>query len=308
MNKFILKFSIIYFFTLMHSSVFANNFIKNTEFEFGLGFSQSMYTLDSKAHSILKWRDVNAIELMLGAKYKVNEKVKLGISLEGGKIFSGEMTDDDLENIIEPEQSGIFSRTKEMKGNTFKTDLIASYNAYQNSSFKLNPILGIRYQVLEYKPYGVYQIGHMRGVDDNGNPQISTWVVSVDQESQHMKDTSFGPVLGIEFERERSDSYFSATLKFFIPVDKQTKLSEWGPGKSGRFEGTFGETYGIDLKLKTGMPLNEKLWLNFYTGVEYAKQIDSEEYITLDYVESRTGRMRYSEYYKFSIGTSISIK
>jgi hypothetical protein len=268
--------------------------LENFEFEVGVGYAWSDYTIDTVANSILKWRDIRSIEALLNTKYKLSEETKLMANITLAYVYSGEMTDDDLENCT---TFCVYSRTKKLDGSDLKFDFAVSQNFFQSNDNAVNFVFGGRYKRVKYEPKGYYQVIYNNGVGSFGN---------IDGETQHSTFQTLGPIVGLEYERKSANNILSLSANAFVAFYTDSYQQHWN--YSWDAGGRFASSYGFDLRLLTGFKLTNKMWLNFYSAYEYIRGNGMDQTFPINGTLVTIGEIDYLEYSKLTIGTSLSFK
>lgn len=309
-----LYFVLLIIFVVFGKTLLAQEYIKTKSphsFELGIQYSNSEYTIDTFAHSILEWQKMNAVGPIVSYSYNLNNLNKFKINTIVGFVYSGKAYDDDLENLQQKGGcasrlgcGGTFSRTKTLSGLQLEIGGDFYLNLINSSAYKVNLIVGAEYKSFNYKPKGYYQIGVYSDEEVRKGKQAYTWSSDIDIQWTHFETT--GPKIGIAFERGSEEYFWSAEIVGFVSLYSNSHQSNWG-NPDWRVSGDIGDVMGFDLKLASGFKVANKTHLTFYGAFSYLKGINLQEFMqaTDDYA---VGNIRYLSHQKISLGASIQFQ
>lgn len=279
--------------------------------EGGIGASQSNFNVDNNAHSIVKWRDLNALNGRLGAGYKFNEDAKIYLTVDNAFVRSGEVSDDDIENswVFEGENlggficgsndCGIYSKTKSLTGNTLSADLMFSLEAQESFAVRA----GVKYKSLNLDPKGIYQVivaGENGVFTDKSGISI-----------QKLSANFVGPALGVEYFQNFETGKFGIQLDAFLPASGKIQFKNWTMGiNPGVYDdlkiGKLGDGYGFDLELYSIVKYDH-FNVKYYSYFNYVKftNLNGNRYLNQDGVVTSPYGVRNVIYTKIGLGISL---
>ena len=280
--------------------------------EGGIGASQSNFNVDNNAHSIVKWRDLNALNGRLGAGYKFNEDAKIYLTVDNAFVRSGEVSDDDIENswafngekingfTCGPDNCAIYSKTKSLTGNTLSADLMFSLAVQESFSVRG----GIKYKSLSLDPKWIYQVAVLgtNGIYTNNSG------VSI----QKLSANFIGPALGVEYFQNFETAKFGVQFDAFLPASGKMEFKNWditgkNPGVYDDLKvSSLGDGYGFDLELYSIIKYNY-FDVKYYSYFNYVKFTDlkGNRYKNQNGVVTSEYGVRNVIYTKIGLGISL---
>jgi hypothetical protein len=251
--------------------LFVKVFALESKIEIGLGLSQGTFNYKSPGGSIVKWRDLTALDFRIGGNFTFENGARLEIKALISDVRNGEVSDDDIENYQVmnayfgascgiSQNCGVYSKTKSMQGINVDFGAILSYSLQEELRIRI----GLKNKTIDLTPKGVYQI--FVGIDKDKSQSITTVFDVNNIEIQKLKSSIFGYAIGIEHNINVGRLEFGLISDLFFAYTGKIEFSNWTlTGKSGVFDRfSVSPSVGIDLEIYSKVKYNG-FALKYYT-------------------------------------------